>query len=168
MLQIVTVAAAKRILKLSRKFITPLPSFKSLKGVYSSEVRSRERRILLVPTQSAISAAVNQKHISGTEPTLDMLDGLDARHILDFMACCAIATYDPRTHQVGYGISCVGCQIAIAPVDLTRDEALFGNPRDMVYSEEQFLNHFAKCKEAQIVWSEYRNDSESSADILDL
>ncbi|KAF2789271.1 hypothetical protein K505DRAFT_96613 [Melanomma pulvis-pyrius CBS 109.77] len=149
-LYLVTLTTVKRVLHLSKTSLAKLPAFTTLPGIYSMDERSYSSRTTIVPTQSALSAYSEEN--GGTGPGRDLLNKLHDRPVLTFMACCAIPSYNPQTHQIENGISCAGCQLALQDGISTGMGEWACDVRDMVYSRDGFLKHFVWCEQAQVLW----------------
>ncbi|EKG19136.1 hypothetical protein MPH_03658 [Macrophomina phaseolina MS6] len=146
-LRVATTATVRRILRLSKELVEKLPSLITLPGVFSMDEKPRKARVKVVDAQSALSAYY--KGNSGSGPMLDRISRPD----LEFMVCCALPSYNPRTKRIQNGVSCAGCQVAVEDgIDPSGADWLF-DFRDMVYSIDGFLKHFEWCEQAQHLWT---------------
>ncbi|KAH7054336.1 hypothetical protein B0J12DRAFT_450411 [Macrophomina phaseolina] len=146
-LRVATAATVRRILRLSKELVEKLPSLTTLPGVFSMDEKPRKARVKVVDAQSALSAYY--KGNSGSGPMLDRISRPD----LEFMVCCALPSYNPRTKRIQNGVSCAGCQVAVEDgIDPSGADWLF-DFRDMVYSIDGFLKHFEWCEQAQHLWT---------------
>jgi hypothetical protein len=149
---IATLATVNRVLHLTKHSLAQLPALTTLPGIYTMDERPVSSRMTIVPMHSALAAF--GKENAGTEPKQDMIDGLDTRPALIFMACCALPSYNLRTKHIENGVSCAGCQLG--PVTGTISETGVGGcvARDRVYSRDDFMKHFEWCEQAQALWLE--------------
>lgn len=152
---VATLATVKRVLHLTKKTLAQLPALTTLPGIYTMDERPVSSRMTIVPMQSA-SAAFSDEN-AGTGPTQDLIDGLDTRPALTFMACCALPSYDPQTKRIETGISCAGCQLALQDDIITGTKDWCYDVRDKVCSRSGFLSHFEWCEQAQALWLESKN-----------
>lgn len=78
-----------------------------------------------------------------------------------FMATCALPYWDRQTGQIDPGLSCTGCTLSLSPhINAACNEKWAREARDKVYGQDEFLDHFRWCKNAQRLWmssSEYNN-----------
>jgi hypothetical protein len=152
---IATLVTVNRVLHLTKQSLAQLPALTPLPGTYTMDERPVSSRMTIVPMQSALAAF--RKENAGIEPEQDMIDGLDTRPALIFMACCALPSYNLQTKRIENGISCAGCQLG--SVNGMSSEAGVGDcvARDKVYSRADFLRHFEWCEQAQALWLESQN-----------
>lgn len=139
------IASAKRLFKLSTKSLNGLRNMKTLPGTYSMEETTRKNRLSLVSAQAALLAS--RREGPKTAPTSEIPL---KQPYTDFMACCALPYYDPKSKSAQNGVSCAGCQLAVE--ESTRSDGLAFSLRDKVYSRQSFLEHFQECEEAQLLW----------------
>jgi hypothetical protein len=144
-------SAVKRILKLSGESIAELPKLTTLTGTYTMNERLRSSRMTIVSAVSALSAY--RKEHSEAELPEAMVKQLNMQPILDFMACCALPSFNCQTGQAENGVSCAGCQVAVEESTTAYTMTWPGDMRDMIYSNEGFLRHFTRCEHAQLLWS---------------
>jgi hypothetical protein len=149
---IVPLANVERVLCPSEKSLAELPTIKTLPGIYTMEQRKRLGRMTSLPVQSALSAYSEEN--GGTSPAPDTIGKLYIQRIFIFMACCALPSYNPQTRQIENGVSCAGCQLALEDGISTGTGNCAYDIRDMVYSHDGFLQHFAWCEQAQALWLE--------------
>lgn len=63
------------------------------------------------------------------------------------MASCAHPYSDRRTGEVGHGVSCAGCQVAIdKDIASGQAENWPDDTRDKLYTRDGFLKHFGDVK----------------------
>lgn len=151
-LRMIAFAALRSTLELNMHFQAKLPKFRNLPGIYSMDQRSYTRRTWLVPYENAV--AIYRQQNSGAEPTDEMLVRLRPKLLWDFMSCCAISSYNPRTDEADAGISCAGCQLAVEVDDVAGyfDQMRIIAHRDEIHSTASFLKHFAWCEHAPTLW----------------
>lgn len=113
--------------------------------------KPRKAQVEIFDAQSAVSAYY--KEHPGNGPTLDAV----SKPGLEFMACCALKSYDPRTKRIQNGVSCAGCQVALEDGIVADGMRWEFDVRNMVYSKDRFLKHFEWCEEAQILWVSSKN-----------
>lgn len=97
---------------------------------------------------------------AGSDPSRDKINHLrqgrpESLHYFDFMACCALPSYEPKFRSIQGGISCAGCQLAVEEDLIPFHDA--AEKRDIVYSREGFIQHFELCKDAQLLWTSSTN-----------
>jgi hypothetical protein len=107
---------------------------------------------IFVYTEDAISA-YRETH-SGASPTQLMMKKLFvdwAKYTPD----CHLPSYNPNTQEVQNGVSCAGCRyVEQNDKELRRCVSLKKvYSLDIIYSHEEFLEHFVWCKKAQALWS---------------
>jgi hypothetical protein len=85
-------SAVKRILKLLGELIVELPKLMMLTGTYTMNERLRSSCMTIVSAVSALSAY--RKEHSGAELPEVMVKQLNMQPILDFMACCALLSFN--------------------------------------------------------------------------
>jgi hypothetical protein len=152
---VATLATVNRVLHLTKQSLAQLPTLATLPGTYTMDERPVSSRMAIVPMQPALAAFCEEN--AGTKPKQEMIDGLDTRPALIFMACCALPSYNLQTKRIETGISCAGCQLGSAGV---QSQALgVGDciARDRVYSQKDFLKHFEWCEQAQNLWRESKH-----------
>ncbi|KAL6709609.1 hypothetical protein ACN47E_001037 [Coniothyrium glycines] len=149
-IRVATVNTVKRVLQLSKTSLAQLPKLTTLPGIYTMDEQPRSRRVTLVPTVSAL-AAYRHEH-AGLEASEALTKQLNTQPNLAFMACCALPSFNLQTRQVENGVSCAGCQVAVEEGIITFTGAWAGEVRDVVYSRDEFLQHFTRCEQAQVLW----------------
>lgn len=136
-LRVTTVVSARRDLDLSEESLAKIPILETIPGVYSPVLGDygrfesgpsqdqvfQRRRVAFVSIQTALSHVPETPKRPVTPTTR-----------LAFQACCALPSYDPRTSEVENGVSCAGCRL------------------NKVYSRKGFIEHFASCRKARILW----------------
>ncbi|KAF4465038.1 Cyclin-like F-box [Fusarium albosuccineum] len=143
----------RRILRLTKAQIAQLTTFKTLPGVYTPREVSCKSRV--------IATSVDQAEIiSGWQlgrrlwPGPDQLVVVEGDSKYNCMSTCALPYRDGRTGKVEQGGSCAGCQLAL-------EKGIIGawGETNKVYSQDDFLEHFRWCEQAQRLWisSEQRN-----------
>jgi hypothetical protein len=137
-------------LKLSKDSLHHLPRLKNIKGHYTMAMLPLKRRTTYVPLQQ-VEAAYHEEY--GGKP-IPVWFGTIAECRKAFSSCCALATYDPRSSQVEYGLSCAGCQVFAQDVCSRLYRKWAHLVRDMVYSHSGYLEHFAWCEQAQRLWED--------------
>lgn len=140
--------------KLSRKSLARLPTLVTLPGTYSMEERPGTKRLTLVPALAAFSAyREEQAEIASSSALIDRFKMRHRPSSLTHMACCAMPSFDPQTGQIQNGVSCAGCQLALED-DIIRSKGPWAcEVRDAVYSHDDFLQHFTRCEQAQLLWT---------------
>lgn len=151
-----TLASAQKELHLNKAELGHLRTFRTLPGTYSMEENIRRSRIKLVSTHQVKLVFGKTHHMYFPPPTPVGVTVLRPKQICHFMASCALPYYDRRTRKVERGISCSGCQLAL-------EKGIIGSggsdwepsaylARDMVYAQDNFLEHFRWCQQAQLLW----------------
>ncbi|KAF2450029.1 cyclin-like F-box [Karstenula rhodostoma CBS 690.94] len=146
-----SLGSVKRLLSLSQDALQNFPRFKTLPGIYGTTESSYKHRIICVPTQHVIAAyekGYNEK------PILSCFSPPHQKYALDFKACCVLPVYNPQNRQVEYGVSCAGCEVFLQDVVSRLHQKWAFVARDMVYSHSEYLEHFAWCEQAQLLWEE--------------
>lgn len=146
-----SLVSAQKEFQLKRAESSRLAMLRTLPGRYSMGDHMRISRIRIVSThQARKSVAGRARHPSPSAPA-EVETG--PNHIFRFMASCALPYYDSRTRRVERGMSCSGCQLAFENGIIGyRGEAWASLARDMVYSQDGFLDHFRRCEQAQRLW----------------
>lgn len=151
LLQVRTLAATRKKLRLTKTETAQLSSLRTLPGTYLFSVdepvfRSRTR---VVSLYQATSIARRQSHPLIQTPRL----GRNDIPKYNFMSSCALPYYNNQSGKVEHGISCAGCQLAIEnQIVGSFEEDWAWDARDMVYAQDSFLAHFRWCKQAQLRW----------------
>jgi hypothetical protein len=71
----------------------------------------------------------------------------------NFMGSCALPYYNRRTSRIEHGTSCAGRQLALEKDIIgSRGEKWAFEARDMIYAQDDFLDHFRWCEQAQLLW----------------
>ena len=148
----VTSVTNQRKLMKSPKSLGGLPIMKTLPGIYSMDEKHYTRRVKIVPTEAALGLCANHE-VDVLDP--DKRQKLNSKPYLDYMACCAVQTYDLGTRDVQSGVCCAGCQLAVEMAGGS-DNRLW-ELRDLVYSYEGLLQHLEICKPAQLIWKASEN-----------
>ncbi|KAK2051999.1 hypothetical protein LY76DRAFT_359444 [Colletotrichum caudatum] len=147
--QVRTLAAVRKQLNLAKAQSNQLTSFKTLPGIYSMKESVHKSRITVVSLHDAISVSRPQPHAL---PQADSVSS-ELYQKYNFMGSCALPYYDRRTGRVEHGISCAGCQLALEKDIIgSRGEKWAFEVRDMVYAQDDFLEHFRWCEQAQLLW----------------
>jgi hypothetical protein len=152
-LRMISVASAKRVLKLSRLSLDQLPQFRNQRASYTRYERRHERKIRIVPLSCSI-AAYRQEN-SGSDPADELLEHLHSRHDWSVMSCCEIPSYNQRTGQLESAVSCSRCELALELNIGTGDaeKMRIHAGRNFVHTQVSFLEHFRWCQQAQALWT---------------
>jgi hypothetical protein len=137
-------------LGLSKGSLKNLPKLKSIPGRYTMCVFLQKRRTTCVPLQQ-VEAAYDGEF--GGEPIPVWFRPNRACREA-FSSCCALPNYDPQSRKVEYGLSCAGCQVFAQDVVSRLHMKWAHVARDMVYSHNGYLEHFAWCEQAQLLWED--------------
>lgn len=150
-IRVTTAASFKRNPRLSKGSFDRLPKLTTLPGTYTMDKHLRSGRITIIPLPCTLS--VYRAENAGSKDAEDMVDKLNTNPIFAFMACCALPSYDSQTGKIESGVSCAGCQVAMEN-NINSHTTWAGDIRDMVYSRDEFLEHFVWCEPAQLLWLE--------------
>ncbi|KAL4950929.1 hypothetical protein BDW69DRAFT_46576 [Aspergillus filifer] len=142
--RIITSPDLKRFFKQTFRQVSKLvPVLKSLPGMYSRGEALRKRSIQLLSLQQTSDALKKQ-------PAGDIHMYKEAP-LVSYMATTAMPFVEKATGVAEHGVACAGCRAAIEDEDVMSTEELF-MLHDRLYSREEFLKHFKKCKRAQEIW----------------
>ncbi|EME42633.1 hypothetical protein DOTSEDRAFT_112459, partial [Dothistroma septosporum NZE10] len=143
---VMTVAHARKQLRLRAPTLRRLPTLKTIPGIYTMEETLHKSSVHLIAEYHAFSS-YRDEH-GGAEPAIVRREQ-QSRNV--FMSCCAFPSYDTLTRDVERGISCSGCQLISENQDGLREDLVF--LRDKVYSKASFLKHYEECEGAQRLWN---------------
>ncbi|KID81796.1 Cyclin-like F-box [Metarhizium guizhouense ARSEF 977] len=146
-LQVQTLAAARKQLRLGKFEINQFRSFKTLPGIYSMNESTQKSRIAVICVHQALSVVKKDAPASWQQ-----VDSPRSKK-LNFMGAVALPYYDRAAGRVEHGLSCAGCQLALEKYIIgARGERWAFEARDKVYSRDGFLEHFRWCEQAQGLW----------------
>ncbi|KAK4237664.1 cyclin f-box [Achaetomium macrosporum] len=118
--------------RLTKAELAQLRSFKTLPGTYSMKESVYKSRITVVSLYEA-------KMVSRQQPPTPAAQAQPANSArnrkFNFMGSCALPYYNRRTGIIG-----------------SRGEKWALEARDKVYAQDDFLEHFRWCEQAQILW----------------
>ncbi|KAI1111609.1 hypothetical protein F5Y14DRAFT_464389 [Nemania sp. NC0429] len=140
--QVHTRAAVQKKLGLTKAQVDQLSSLKSLPGAYTLYETVLKSRVTLVPAHLAILASGQPYDLANELLGLLRVE----KHKFNFMGSCALPYYNRRAGRVEHGLSCAGCQLA------TEKKIISSSDRDMEYAQDDFLEHFRWCEQAQLLW----------------
>ncbi len=144
-----SLAAVRKLFRLSMAESGQLRSFKTLPGIYTMDERVYKSRITVASAHQARLLFGQRANDPALVPPAS--PGLDPK--FDFMGSCALPYCDGRTGRVQHGMSCAGCQLALEKNILgSRVEKWAFEARDKVYGQDGFLEHFRWCEQAQLLW----------------
>ncbi|KAJ4264295.1 hypothetical protein NW762_005491 [Fusarium torreyae] len=116
--------------------------FESLPGRYGLQNDIFKERHVIVSTQQAKEIVRPRGNDKFRYPNMAMQN-------LNFMGTCALPYFNNKIGEAEHGVSCVGCLLAVEKGIITKSQA--SKHRDMVYDREEFLRHFRRCKQAQLL-----------------
>ncbi|KAF4965617.1 hypothetical protein FSARC_6604 [Fusarium sarcochroum] len=124
-----------------RSQLTILESLPGRYGLYNDPFLERH---LLVSTQQAKDVVRSRGENKFRYPNTGPMQNLD------FLGTCALPHFDNKAGRADHGVSCAGCLLAMQKGIITKSQAV--KQRDKVYDREEFLKHFRRCKQAQLLW----------------
>ena len=145
--QMRSLAGVRRKLRLTKAELDQLKSFQTLPGIYSGHRSVIKSRYTIVSAHQAIL-------VSGQEPqalTQALMVDRAQNENYNFMGLCALPYYDRQTNKVEQGMSCAGCQLALE-TDIFPHERWAYEARGKSYTQDDFLEHFRWCPQAQLLW----------------
>ncbi|KAF5005918.1 hypothetical protein FDECE_7676 [Fusarium decemcellulare] len=142
----------KRMLRLTKAQIAQLTTFKTLPGAYTVSGTSCKSRIIVASVdQAEIISGWQLGRQLWREPDQPVEVGGDKKY--NFMSTCVLPYHDARTGKVEQGVSCAGCQLALEKSIIgARDETWALEASNKMYSQDDFLDHFRWCEQAQRLW----------------
>ncbi|KZF20440.1 hypothetical protein L228DRAFT_254066 [Xylona heveae TC161] len=147
--QMQTLHTVRKQFHLTKAEENQLSSFKTLPGIYSMMESAYKSRFTIVSVHQAILVSGQQSHTLVQVPLAN--SGGNKKY--NFMGSCALPYYDRRTGKVQHGILCAGCQLALEKDIIgSRGEKWAFEARDKVYAQDDFLEHFRWCEQAQLLW----------------
>lgn len=150
--QMQTLASIQRRLRLKRQEILQFKSFPTLPGMYTMTESQYKSRVKIVSIKQAMTILERERAhqlLSETQKS-----NVELSNKFRFMASCALPYFNRCSGIVELGISCAGCQLALEKDIIgSRGERWAYTMRDMVYSQEGFLEHFKWCEQAQLLWT---------------
>lgn len=141
--------SVRQLLNISRNSLRELPKIRNVPGTYGMTQIVYKQRMDCVTTRHAIAA---HKKEYGDRPIPESFSQLLQKWAIDFMVCCALPSYNPQNNQVECGVSCSGCRIFLYNVVDRPCPDWAKVALDMVYSHSEYLEHFAWCEQAQLLW----------------
>ena len=121
---------------------------------------SRKKKQLQIRRQDAYQSRL-KLHPTNSErrrmpPTPQSLDLTEDEEVNRCMVATSMPFVDITTGSAQSGLSCKGCQVRLENTGMyaasAKQHATAIENRDRVYSEQEFLEHFKECNEAQEMW----------------
>lgn len=125
-------------------------AFKLLKGQYTmSNIWYKPRATMLASEFEAREHDPLRLAAAGRVPRK-----IGKKRLYSFMSSCALPYYDSTANKVDRGVSCTGCQVSFEDMKASgRLDKAVADVRDLVYAEDEFMEHFQWCENAQVVWT---------------